>query len=700
MKSFKNIYRILLIVIAVTMATMSLNHGITGDEDDASAYGKAIISYMTTLGEDTTALSMPEYLDKDHLLHLYGGAFDMTAATVHKVLPFMNEFTLRHILNALMGFLAIFFASRIVLLFSNYRAATIVALLMFLFPFFLGHSMNNPKDVPFSAAYIMAIYFIIRFWQSYPAVKIKDYAFVILSIALALNIRIAAFLLFAYLGLFMVVSILPNLKENLKKILNLKTALTYIGICIAAYFIAVLFWPFALQDPLNNPFVALDTFSNLDISLAQIWEGTKIASAELPWYYVPKAILITSPYVFLLGLILFGVFIFSMRKEKHFYLILFVAFTGFFPILYVVYKSSNIFHLWRHILFVFPSIAIIAAIGWERLIAFFEAKEKPVLKFAPLVLLALMLLEPLYFVAKHQPNEVNYFNAFVGGPKEAYYNYEFDYYYNGLKPSVDYFIENVAKKTPLTDTVVLTTNAHHLLRCYLVDYPNVKIKYNRYYELNTSEWDYNILHKALVPLEKLTSGSWLPEKHTLYQNNMMDLPLSALIKRPSNEDIKGNAFLSQNKIPEAIESFKKYLTQDPMNTSIRKSLGNAYLQVSDIENAYNNLKYAYDKEPTDLEAQYLFGTISIRKNDFATAANLLTQVTNTNPQFLPAYLQLGIAQKGLGQVNEALSSLNSASRSPQIAAMAYKLMGDIYMQQGNTEQANKLYQLSKAGKAQ
>ena len=260
LKTNKNIYRITLLIIGLLMVLMSFNHGITGDEDDASAYGKAIISYMATMGDDTTALSMPEYLDKDHILHLYGGAFDMIAAVVHKIVPFMNEFTLRHILNALMGFLAIFFAGRIVLLFSNYRAATIASLLMFLFPFFLGHSMNNPKDVPFAAAYIMSIYFIIRFWRAYPEVKKKDYAFLILSLALALNIRIAAFLLFAYLGLWLVLSLMPNWKENLKKVANFKTVAVFIGVCISAYIIAILFWPYALQDPINNPFIAPGNF--------------------------------------------------------------------------------------------------------------------------------------------------------------------------------------------------------------------------------------------------------------------------------------------------------------------------------------------------------------------------------------------------------------------------------------------------------
>lgn len=693
LKTNKRTYRIILIVIALVMVIMSLNHGITGDEDDASAYGKAIISYMTTLGDDTTALHMPEALDKDHILHLYGGAFDMMTGVAHKILPFINEFTLRHILNALMGFLGIFFAGRIILLFSNYRAAIIVSLLMFSFPFFLGHSMNNPKDVPFAAANIMSIYFIIRFWQAYPNAKKKDYAYLILSIALALNIRIAALLLFAYSGLWMLMSIMPNWKEGLKKLVSIKSALIFAGLCIASYSIAVLFWPFALQDPINNPFVALDTFSNLQISLAQTWEGLRVRSAELPWYYIPKSILITSTYLFLIGLVMAAVFIYAKRKDKKIWLILFVAFTGFFPVAYVVIKDANVFHLWRHILFVFPSLAIIAAFGWESLIANFENHKNKFLKVAPLILFVAFMLEPLIFIAKTQPNEVNYFNAFVGGPKKAYQEYEFDYYYNGLKPSIDYFIDNVAKKLKPTDSIIVTTNASHLLACYLVDYPNVRVEYNRYYELNEAQWDYNILHKALVPQAKLNSGSWLPEKHTLYTATMLDLPLSAVIKRPSTENLKASQLFKQGQFAEAIIAYKAYLKEDPINIGMQKALAKAYMQNQQNDEAYELIKNVQTKEPDDLEAKQILGILSLQKNDPNTAIQMFSQIIQANPQYLNAYYYLGNAQQNLGQFNEALKSYNMASRVPQLTNSCYKAMGDIYKHLGNEEQAQKLYNL-------
>src|SRR5690606_39318493 len=127
---------------------------------------------------------------------------------------------------------------------------------------------------------------------------------------------------------------------------------------------------------------------------------------------------------------------------------------------YIIYQHSYVFHLWRHVLFIFPGMAIIAGLGWEYFIQKFDTHRSKFLQWAPVGLLVVLLLNPLIFIAKTQPNEVTYFNQFVGGPKQAYYNYEFDYYYNGLKPSADYLEENVIKKTPPQDSLIIRSEEH------------------------------------------------------------------------------------------------------------------------------------------------------------------------------------------------------------------------------------------------
>jgi 4-amino-4-deoxy-L-arabinose transferase-like glycosyltransferase len=229
---------------------MSFWYGISGDEVDMNNYGKAILDYYTSFGANKNALSMPKELDRDGVLHLYGGFYDLVAAIVNKFSPF-SEYDTRHLLNAWAGFLAIFFAAKLCIRFSGYRAATLVVWLMFLAPFFLGHAMNNPKDVPFAAAYIAGIYCFIKFYDKLPQVKWKDYIWPIISLAIAIDIRVAGILLVPFMAVYHVFNMLFN-KSDAKPLRQIMLPLAIVSVC--GYLGASLLWPYALQNPITNPF--------------------------------------------------------------------------------------------------------------------------------------------------------------------------------------------------------------------------------------------------------------------------------------------------------------------------------------------------------------------------------------------------------------------------------------------------------------
>src|SRR5690606_25823563 len=194
-------YLLSLAAIFLLMGIMSFWFGLSGDEVDMNEYGKAILNYFTSFGADDTVFHMPKHIDRDGVLMYYGGFFDLVCAVVNKFSP-LAEYTTRHILNAWAGFVAIYFSARIVALLTDKRLATLCVWLMFLSPFFLGHAMNNPKDIPFAAAYIMAVYFIIRFFERFPTTNWKDYFWLILSIGIAINVRVAGILLIPYLFVY------------------------------------------------------------------------------------------------------------------------------------------------------------------------------------------------------------------------------------------------------------------------------------------------------------------------------------------------------------------------------------------------------------------------------------------------------------------------------------------------------------------
>ena len=186
----------IMLVLLFLLPKMSSTAGNSGDEDRFQIpQAKNIINYYKTNGEDTTCMSFAP-------LKYYGASFDVVAEYTNNTFHIDNISKTRHFLNSLCGWLTILMVGLTVYLLGGWRAAVFAAILMFLSPRYLGHSFNNPKDVPFAAAIIMAIYGMVLFFKQFPKVKWYTYVILIFAIAFSISIRIGGLILFGYFGLF------------------------------------------------------------------------------------------------------------------------------------------------------------------------------------------------------------------------------------------------------------------------------------------------------------------------------------------------------------------------------------------------------------------------------------------------------------------------------------------------------------------
>ena len=562
-----------LAVIFILMTVMSFSYGISGDEVDMNEYGKAILKYFTSFGSDQTVLNMPKEFNRDGVMQYYGGFFDLICAIVNKISP-LGEFATRHMLNAWAGFIGVLFAARITARYYSKQTGVLCAWLMFLSPFFLGHAMNNPKDIPFASAYIAAIYFIIRLFEHMPKPSVKDYTFAIISIGITIGVRVGGILLIPYLFVF--TGLIYIIQKWFQKCdVDLKSYIKPIAIvAVLGYLAGSLFWPYGQKNPISNPLTALHEMSNFKVNIAQLFEGTKTPSNELPGNFLIKSFYITNSYVLLIGLVLMLAFMLSIRKHRHAAVIYFILFTGVFPIFYIIYSKANVYHGWRHVMFAFPSLCVGAAVGWQ---CFADFLAKRNFKYG-MAVAGVLLLEPLFFIVTSFPNTVCYFNAFAGGVKGAYCNYEMDYYYNSVKQDADWFKKNELPKLKPTDTVTIASNAAHLVLQYFKDVKNVRVLYVRFPERDQKAWDYSIYHIALIPDDEIKAGTWLP-KSLLFKSEVDGCALSALSKRPSYDDLKGFAALKENKVDTALTLFDAYLKTDPNNIEMLNLMGNIYHQM-------------------------------------------------------------------------------------------------------------------------
>lgn len=691
---WNKIFMLSLLTVFVLMGVMSTWYGLSGDEVDMNEYGKFILSYFTSFGADETVFNIPRHIDRDGVLLYYGGFFDLICAVVNKFSPF-EEYTTRHILNAWCGFVAIWFSARIVAMLTDKRLATLCVWLMFLSPFFLGHAMNNPKDVPLATAYIVAVFFIIRFFERFPAVKKTDYLWVILSIGFAINIRVAGILLIPYL--FVYLGIIYIVKSARKEAVNLKEyTKPLLIIAVLGYLAGSLFWPYGQKNPLTNPLTALSEMSNFKVNLGQIWEGEKVMSGELPGSYLIKSFFITNTFALLGGLLLFIFLVRNVSKNKRSHIIWFVAFTAFFPLFYIIYKKSNVYHAWRHVMFIFPSVVVVASLGWSYLDSFIAGNAKKL--GLGLGIAALLLLEPLAFIVPTFPNTVTYYNAFAGGVTGAYGNYEVDYYYNSVKQCADYFIEKELPKYKPTDTVVLATNAAHLMYVYMAKHKNVRVEYVRFPEKDMKPWDYAIFHIALIPLEEIQAEQWLPPT-TVFAAKVKDKPLSALIKRPSQNDLLGFKALETGNREVALQYFRKYLETDANNINILNVTARVLMEMGQADSAYSYAVKAYQLDKSGVETKRVYGMVLAYKGEGEKARNIFKEIIAERPDYVMAYYYMGMVEKGMGLYKEALSNFNTVAQAfqqqdPSISAECYRLMGDIFKQQGDAAQAERMYQLA------
>lgn len=558
-------------LLFVLMTVMSFSYGLSGDEVDMNEYGKAILNYFTSFGADQTVFNLPKEFDRDGVMIYYGGFFDLICAIVNRFSP-LGEFATRHMLNAWVGFLAIFFSAKIAVRLFGKQAGVLCAWLMFLSPFFLGHAMNNPKDIPFATAYIAAIYCSLLFFQHLPKPAIKHYVYLILAIGITINIRVGGILLLPYLFVLGGLVYLFNNKANKPDLKKMAVPLAIVA--VLGYLAGSLFWPYGQKNPISNPLTALSEMSNFKVSIGQLFEGTKVPSSELPGNFLIKSFQITNSYAMLIGLVLAVVFLLQVRKHSKAAEIYFIIFTGVFPIFYIMYTKANVYHGWRHVMFAFPSLAIAAAGGWFLFSNYLHTRK---FKWG-MALAAVLLLEPLVFIASSFPNTICYFNGFAGGVKGAYTNYEMDYYYNSVKQDVDYFKANVLPKLKPTDTVVIGSNCAHLVIQYVKDLKNVQVLYVRFPERNQKKWDYSIFHIALIPEQEILAKTWL-SNNTLFKAEADGCALSALSKRPSFLDLEGFKALNENKVDSALQLFNDYLKTDPENVEMLQLMGNIYHQL-------------------------------------------------------------------------------------------------------------------------
>jgi tetratricopeptide (TPR) repeat protein len=582
-------------LMLVIMLFTSKDFGISGDEMTQNTYGELVYKYYATFGKDKSCLEPFGRVDN---AFYYGGFYDLLCVTVNKILH-TDTFNTRHFINALFGFFIIVFAARLARFMKDWRAAFIVVWLLFLSPRFLGESMNNPKDIPFALGMLMGVYYILRFLKSFPKPGWKDIVGLTLSIGLAISTRVGGILLLPYLfvavALYYFFEWRKQYSITSKEIKGL--VVRCIAICVVGYFLGLVFWPYGLEAPLSNPFKALGELSQLSVNIGMLFDDKKMVSSQVPWYYIPKWIFISTPIIILAGIVA-SPWLLTLKEYK-FAVLGFVFFAAIFPVAYVIYKKNPLYDGWRHLLFVYPPLIVLCGLTFTALI---ERAKSKVVRYGVVAALCIGLALPAKWCIANHPNEIVYFNEFTGGVSGAYGYYETDYYMNSLKQAA-FKLAKMKGLFDTKDTVVIASNAiEPVIEYFKTINPKIVCVYVRYYQRYEKKWDYALLYTRFLDKELLQNG-YFPPANTIAVIKADKAPLCAIVERdPEFLAYKANEFLKAKNFDSASVYFDKHLKKEPNDESSYYNYAVTLASLGKIPEAINAINTKLKYTPRDLQS--------------------------------------------------------------------------------------------------
>jgi len=461
----------LLVLIGATFR----DYGIAWDEELMVQYGR----YLVAEARGEAPNSQDEAAVATSNVYLYGGAFDMFAAWatgwLGQVTPF-GQMELWHLVNALVGFLGMagcWLAARTL---AGERAAFWAALLLAATPIYYGQIFFNPKDIPFAAGYIWALFLLLGLMRGFSRFNwLYLIGFGVVT-GLTIGIRMGGVILLLFLGLALIWNAWqfyrsqgtdPRLEKIQQagdfyrpywRIFLQRVVIPGLAAFVLAYLMMLLFWPWARQNPILHPLQALFNEGHFDWDFSVLYRGVYVMANALPGDYIFRYFIILLPEIFLLTLAIGSIFVVIWLVKKRFRIsydsfgfagivLLFLATA--LPIIIALVGRAVLYDGIRHLLFIIPPLACMAGAFVDTLLKWLGNIRQIYVTLATLALAA-GVMTTVYQAARLHPYEYIYYNSLVGGLKGAYQEYETEYWGTAISEATRWLASELNDASALT----------------------------------------------------------------------------------------------------------------------------------------------------------------------------------------------------------------------------------------------------------
>lgn len=418
---------VLLAIAVVAAVAVHDDFGVTWDEGAQARYGRLALDYYATAGRD---------LDVNRFYNLmnYGPIVEVATAAAARARP-EAPFETRHLLLGLSAALALPAIAAFARLYRRPHLPLLSATILLLTPRFTGHAFNNSKDVPFALGVIvcmaaLAPVFVDRD-HSWRRVLLAG-----LALGLALSVRPGGILLLALF--FVGMSALGRWTLGPPPA-GLSKQARQAAILGVAWIVLFLCWPWAQEHPLRSLSDAASLAVSFPVPIPVLFEGRIVASHDLPWYYLPKFLLLTTPptllALFVVGTVVSIVRALRDRRSRETALSGITLMWFFLPVAIFVARRPPVYDGLRHFLFILPALAVLAAVGANEVRRLVARRAGSVAGWA--IVGALVLL-PVKDLVRLHPYQMTYFNGLAGGLREAAGRYETDYWIAGYREAMQW----------------------------------------------------------------------------------------------------------------------------------------------------------------------------------------------------------------------------------------------------------------------
>ncbi len=452
---------VLLIAVLIIGLATAPDYGITTDEFIFDPSGPMALAWYAS---GFTDRSLFEYYD----VYLYGPWFQILVAAVQS-LHLAGPFTVRHALTFIIGLSGIATLLPIGRIVIGPWAGLAAVVLCLTTGNLYGHLFFTPNDIPFLAAMTWATLAIVVM----SATPIPTWTASItagLLTGLAIATRFGGLLSQVYLVGAMALcalDVIAAAKDRRVRIL-LTIAIRTLSAVAIGWFAAMVLWPWLqAPNPIGRFLVAYHYFIRSYVQFDfQAW-GRTVSSAALPWHYIPGQLLARLPEGFVALLVVAGLFgmvalgcflrncgtyikqngvgglLVSGSELAQSRGLLIITIAALAPPIFVVARGSVIFDALRHLLFVLPMLALVAA--WALL------KVAPMLLRMPAFavgLAALHLITTVSTLVYLHPLEYVAINSFAGGVPGAYGRFDLDYWSAAATEAVRRLEARLARDPP------------------------------------------------------------------------------------------------------------------------------------------------------------------------------------------------------------------------------------------------------------